>query len=82
MEVVAGILSNVICHPALAPALAAHPVLPQALVACALSECLDSVALTATCRFLDEACACEVRCSSPPRYLPTHQLCHQSEDLI
>lgn len=75
MEVVAGILFNVICHPELAPAVAAHPALPGALVAAALCDCHDSTALSATCRFLAEACVCEVSCRSrgacrPPACLP------------
>lgn len=77
VEVVAGILCNILCHPALTPAVAAHPALPQAIVAAALSECHDSVALTATCTFLDEACTCEVSFRSP-----TSLLCMELDFLV
>ena len=61
IEILAGILFNVACHAGLARALAAHPALPQAIISAGLCGCHDSVALTATCKFLEQACACEVR---------------------
>ena len=66
VELLATILRNVICHPGLGRAVAAQPGLPLALVGSALCGCQDSLAVSATCRFLDEACISEVRRSTEP----------------
>ena len=74
MELVLGILRNMVRHPRLASALASHVALPRAVVECTLCGCEDPVALTAACELLQEACGdCdhvteEVRARSPHFY--------------
>ena len=60
MEIVAGMLRNLLCHRGLAGAVAGHPALRAAVVDCALCGCDDTAALAQTCRFLETACACKV----------------------
>ena len=55
LEIVFGILRNLLCHPGLAPTMASHPELPQATVR-ALCTSDDPVALTGACSFLQDAC--------------------------
>ena len=57
MELVLGILRNMLCFPRLAAALASHAALPRAVVECALCGCEDPVAVTTACGFLLEACS-------------------------
>ena len=64
MELLATILFNIISHRGLALAVAEQTGLSETVVSCALCGCEDSLAVTATCRFLDEACICEVQCAS------------------
>ena len=56
MELVLGILRNMLCQPPLAGALASHAALPAAVVECALCGCEDPIAVAAACEFLQEAC--------------------------
>jgi hypothetical protein len=83
MELVLGILRNMVCHPLLAGMMAAHAALPRAVVECALCGCEDPVALTAACEFLQEACGDyehiteEVRAHSP-NYDPIPSMARQT----
>ena len=60
MEIVAGMLRNLLCHRGLPGAVAGHSALRAAVIDCALCGCDDIAALAQTCRFLETACACEV----------------------
>ncbi len=57
LEIVFGILRNLLCHPGLAATLSSHAALPRAAVR-ALCASDDPVALTGACNFLQDACGC------------------------
>ncbi len=57
LEIVFGILRNLLCHPGLATMLASHAALPPAAIQ-ALCASDDPVALTGACNFLQDACGC------------------------